>query len=144
MAGKADRTGDGDAEWAARSYATLKALVDEALEVLVNEPKPTNQAEVEKRVRCAGVIARAVKAVSALTIQPRGTAATEDEMSDSDSEPFEPGERERLLAELERNTQHLERVLERKQAEAAERRAARDAADREDDAVAARPSALSG
>jgi len=82
--------------------------------------------------------------VSALTIQPRGTAATEDEMSDSDSEPFEPGERERLLAELERNTQHLERVLERKQAEAAERRAARDAADREDDAVAARPSALSG
>ena len=136
MAGKADMTGDGDADWAARSYATLKALVDEALEVLVNEAKPTNQAEVEKRVRCAGVVARAVKAVSALMIRPRGTAATEDEMTDSES--FDPADDARVLAELEFNIGHLERMLERKQAEADDRRRAKAAA--EGDAEASSPS----
>lgn len=134
-------TGDGDERVAALSEK-LWGLIEAVVEMLVDDPKPKGEDAVGKRVRELGGIIRMSKTLVSLT-KPRGTAATEDEMSDSDSGPFEPGERERLLAEIERNTQHLERLLERKQAEAAAR-AARAAEDAQDDAVASCAPALPG
>ena len=127
-------TGDGDDRVAALSEK-LWGLIEAVVEMLVDDPKPKGADAVGKRVRELGGIIRMTKTLVSLT-KPH-TAAPEDEMSDSDSGPFEPGERERLLAEIERNTEHLERLLERKQAEAAARRAARAANDAQDDAMVA-------
>ena len=68
MAGKGDRGGAADdgAGWLGGLFGLLRAVVDEGVEVLVAEDKPANTAEVEKRMRTVGVIARTAKFVDDL------------------------------------------------------------------------------
>ena len=70
MAGKGDRAGAADdgAGWLGGLFGLLRAVVDEGVEVLVAEDKPANTAEVEKRMRTVGVIARTAKFVDDLDI----------------------------------------------------------------------------
>lgn len=143
MAGKGDRAGAADdgAGWLGGLFGVLKAVVDESVEVLVAEDKPANTAEVEKRMRTVGVIARTAKFVDDL--RRRACAASpredEDEMTGGHDDP----EREQeLRAELDSRLDHWRGLLERKRAEAAERKRIRDGGV-EGGAEAARPSALS-
>ena len=129
MAGKGDRAGAADdgAGWLGGLFGVLKAVVDESVEVLVAEDKPANTAEVEKRMRTVGVIARTAKFVDdlrrrACTASPR---EDEDEMTGGHDDPERD---ERLRRETAERYDQLEGMLEQKRAEAAERRAARDRA----------------
>ena len=80
-------------------------------------------AEAEKLARAVGVIARAAKAVAAL--ESRLVAdSEEDEMG---GRTYDPAETERLRRELEADCDRLDRLLEEKRAEAAERKRAKAA-----------------
>ncbi len=125
MARNGDETGAGgeSAGWLGHVCARLKAKVDEALDAVCDAPKVEGVAEAEKLARAVGVIARAAKAVAAL--EPRLAAdSEEDEMG---GRTYDPAETERLRRELEADCDRLDRLLEEKRAEAAERKRAKAA-----------------
>jgi hypothetical protein len=119
MAGNGDETGAGGAAagWLDHVRERLTAKVEEAVQAVCETPTPTTVAEAEKLARAAGVIARAAKAVDALKSRPE-RKTEEDEMG---GEHFDPEEDERLRAELCAHHERLDRILEEKRAEAAER-----------------------
>ena len=126
MAGKGDRAGAADdgAGWLGGLFGVLKAVVDESVEVLVAEDKPANTAEVEKRMRTVGVIARTAKFVDDL--RRRACTASPREDEDEMTGGHDDHERdERLRAQLVERYDQLEGILEQKRAAAAERAAAR-------------------
>nr|WP_314436850.1 hypothetical protein [uncultured Brevundimonas sp.] len=119
MAGNGDETGAGgmDAGWLDHVRERLTAKVEQAVQALCSTDARNGVAEAEKLARAAGVIARAAKAVDAL--KSRSERKTEeDEMG---GEHFDPEEDERLRAELCGHYDRVERILEEKRAEAAER-----------------------
>lgn len=119
MAGNGDETGAGGESvgWLDHVCERLKAKVEEAVQAVCDAPPPTSLAEAEKLARAAGVIARSAKAVDGLMSRPE-RKTEEDEMG---GEHFDPEEDERLRAELCGHHERLDRILEEKRAEAAER-----------------------
>ncbi len=119
MAGNGDETGAGgmDAGWLDHVRERLAAKVEQAVQALCDTGVPNGVAEAEKLARAAGVIARAAKAVDALKSRPE-RKTEEDEMG---GEHFDPEEDERLRGELQAHHERLDRLLEEKRAEAAER-----------------------
>lgn len=131
MARNGDETGAGgeSAGWLGHVCARLKAKVDETLDAVCDAPKVEGVAEAEKLARAVGVIARAAKAVAAL--EPRLAADSEED--GMGGRIYDPEETERLRRELEADCDRLDRLLEEKRAEAAERKRAKAAwAARED------------
>lgn len=131
MASNGDETGAGgeSAGWLGHVCARLKAKVDETLDAVCDAPKVEGVAEAEKLARAVGVIARAAKAVAAL--EPRLAADSEED--GMGGRIYDPEETERLRRELEADCDRLDRLLEEKRAEAAERQRAKAAwAARED------------
>jgi hypothetical protein len=127
MARNGDETGAGgeSAGWLGHVCARLKAKVDEALDAVCDAPKVEGVAEAEKLARAVGVIARAAKAVAAL--EPRLAAdSEEDEMG---GRIYDPEEDERIRRQLLVEHERLDRILETKRAEAAERARAKAASE---------------
>lgn len=113
--GAADRPDSGDVQlWLDQVFGQLQALVDGAVEVLVQAEPPKDVAEAEKRARAVGVIARTAKAVAALRASARKVAGdAEDDLAGS-GEVIDEAEEQRLRAELFARVDRLFEVAEQK------------------------------
>lgn len=114
MAGNGAADGGAVQDWLDRVYGQLQALVDGAVEVLVEAGPPKDVAEAEKRARAVGVIARTAKAVAALKAPPRKSSGeTEDDVA-GQGEVIDEAEEQRLRAELFARVDRLFEVAEQK------------------------------
>lgn len=114
MTGNQDRAGRA-AAWAGDLQARLMPIIDRGVAVVAaRAPGPDEVAEVERQARTVGVIARAGRAIVALTPARGGAGARdveEDEMKHRDDSPETL---ERMRAELETRLDRLNAVLEAK------------------------------
>ncbi|WP_354087796.1 hypothetical protein [Brevundimonas faecalis] len=104
-------------DWTAAVVRTLKGEVDQAIIAMAKITYPTEPAEIERRTRLAGTIARTAAAVTALMRRParkaRETAREEDQMSEDDRELTE-AEVDGIETELFARVDHLVGAVERK------------------------------
>ena len=101
-------------QWLDQVFGQLQAMVDQAIEVLVEAGPPKDVAEAEKRARAVGVMARTAKAVAALKTLPKKVSTdAEDDMAER-SEVIDDAEEQRLRAELFARVDHLFEVAEQK------------------------------
>ncbi len=116
MAGNGDeagRTGPEGEVWAAGMMAILRDLIGETVAVIIKDT-PTTTADADRRARAITNVARAIKAVAAMTAPTRrGRAADEtpeDEMSeDRDDDPELVAQvRAELVGRLDRLRANLE------------------------------------
>lgn len=114
MAGNGAADGGAVQQWLDQVFGQLQALVDQAVEVLVQAEPPKDVAEAEKRARAVGVIARTAKAVAALKASARKVSGdAEDDLAGS-GEVIDEAEEQRLRAELFARVDRLFEVAEQK------------------------------
>lgn len=105
-----------EADWLGPLFEQLKSKLQEAAEKVCAEDI-TSAAEAEKVGRAAGVIARSAKAVDALRLRAEAIKK-EDEMG---GRTYDPEDDERIRQELLIEHERLDRILEKKRSEAADR-----------------------
>lgn len=114
MAGNGAGQGGSAQAWLDQVSVQLKAMVDQAVEVLVEAGPPKDAAEAEKRARAVGVIARTAKAVAALEARANKLSGeAEDDLAGS-GEVIDEAEEQRLRAELFARVDRLFEVAEQK------------------------------
>ena len=119
MAGNGEETGRGG-DWLGPLFEQLKVKI-QATADKVCEAQVDDLAGAEKVARAVGVVARSAKAVDALRLRAEADSE-EDEMG---GRPYDPAEDERIRQELLVHHERLDRLLEAKRSEAAERAAAK-------------------
>ena len=100
----------------------MKAKIEAAVET-VCDTDMSEPAAAEKTARQIGVIARSARAVEALRL----LCLSEDEEDEMGGRTYDPAEDERIRQELVVEHARLDRILEEKNAEAAERARAKAA-----------------
>lgn len=101
-------------QWLDQVFGQLQAMVDQAVEVLVEAGPPKDVAEAEKRARAVGVIARTAKAVAALKAQPKRVSGEAEDDVAGQGELIDEAEEQRLRAELFARVDRLFEVAEQK------------------------------
>ena len=123
--GAADRDAGGAAAcagWLEPLFLKMKAKIEAAVET-VCDTDMSEPAAAEKTARQIGVIARSARAVEALRL----LCLSEDEEDEMGGRTYDPAEDERIRQELVVEHARLDRILEEKNAEAAERARAKAA-----------------
>lgn len=112
--GVEDGAGARDADWARCGRLALKVLVDEAIAAIKDTKIEAGDLVAADRVaRTVVTMARAIKAVEGLRPSNSRTATTpEDEMGDS--REYTPDEEVAMRDELQRRTENLRDIIERK------------------------------
>jgi hypothetical protein len=105
------------AGWMEPLFLMMKAKIEEATESVCEMDVKEAGAAAEKVARQIGVIARAAKAVEAMRL----LCLSDDEEDEMGGRTYDPAEDERIRGELLVEYERLDRIIERKDAEAAER-----------------------
>jgi len=114
MAGNGAAGGEAVQDWLEQVFGQLQAVVDEAVQVLVQAEPPKDVSDAEKRARAVGVIARTAKAVAALKATAKKVSGeAEDDVAGS-GEVIDEVEEQRLRAELFARVDRLFEVAEQK------------------------------
>jgi hypothetical protein len=114
MAGNQDRAARA-AAWAGDVQEQLMPIIDRGAVIVADKaPGPGDVAEVERQARTAGVIARSVRAIVALTPASGGASGVEAEEDEMKHRDDSPENLERMRTELEARLDRLNAVLEAK------------------------------
>lgn len=114
MAGNGAADGGAVQDWLDQVFGQLQAMVDQAVEVLIEAGPPKDVAEAEKRARAMGVIARTAKAVAALKNQAKKVSGEAEDDVAGQGEVIDEAEEQRLRAELFARVDRLFEVAEQK------------------------------
>jgi len=120
--GDARETAASCAGWMEPLFLKMKAKIEEATES-VCETDVKEAGAAEKVARQIGVIARSAKAVEAMRL----LCLSDNEEDEMGGRTYDPAEDERIRQELVVEHERLDRILEEKNAEAAERARAKAA-----------------
>ncbi len=101
-------------QWLDQVFGQLQAMVDQAVEVLIEAGPPKDVAEAEKRARAVGVVARTAKAVAALKTKPTKVSGEAEDDVAGQGEVIDEAEEQRLRAELFARVDRLFEVAEQK------------------------------
>lgn len=117
MAGNRDEDEAG-ADWLTPLFAQMQAKIQEVTDLICRE-EPKDLAGAVKVARGLGVVARSARAVDALR-RRAAVCSKEDEMG---GRTYDPAEDERIRQELLVESARIDRIIETKRSEGAERSA---------------------